>query len=137
MVNRNRIFHKATIGGQCFIGVMHDEGPYLAWGGGADVPIGVAGLRHYLNSPEPRCERLPPGWWIVKNHAELRMNLHFFADTDARKLSDEFGIVFMDKDLSPTARQDYFYTSPAWDGMRTWVCTHPRLACKVGDDYFT
>ena len=138
MVSRNRIFHTATIGGQCFSGVMLDEGPCLAWGSGADVPIGVAGLRHYVKPPEFfRRKGLQPGWWMVKNHAELRMNLHFFTNADARRLSDEFGIIFMDTDFSPTARQEYFYTSPEWDGLRAWVCAHPRLACKVADDYFT
>ena len=75
---RKRIFHKATIGGECFYGVLRDEGPYLVWGNGANVPIGVAGLRYILKPPEPETfrKRLQPGWWVVKNNNELRMDLH-------------------------------------------------------------
>ena len=134
---RKRIFHKATIGGECFYGVLRDEGPYLVWGNGANVPIGVAGLRYFLKPPEPETfsKRLQPGWWVVKNNNELRMDLHEFTDADARMLSSEFGIIFLDSDYSIKTRQEYFYTSPAWDGLRTWVCSHPRLASQATDDY--
>lgn len=54
---------------------------------------------------------------------------------DARKLTSEFGIIFLDSDYSIKTRQEYFYTSPAWDGLRTWVCSHPRLASQANDDY--
>ena len=134
---RKRIFHKATIGGECFYGVLREEGPYLVWGNGANLPIGVAGLRYFVKPPEPETfrKRLQPGWWVVKNNNELRMDLHEFTDADARMLSSEFGIIFLDSDYSIKTRQEYFYTSPAWDGLRTWVCSHPRLASQATDDY--
>jgi hypothetical protein len=119
---RRRIFHKATIGGQCFNGVLLNEGPYLFWGNGANVPIGVAGLRYYVEPPEIGHKPLSPGWWMVKYGKELRMDLHWLTDSDAEKLSSEFG------------RQEYFYTSPAWDGLRKWVCAHPRMANQASDD---
>lgn len=132
---RRRIFHKATIGGQCFNGVLLNEGPYLFWGNGANVPIGVAGLRYYVEPPEIGHKPLSPGWWMVKYGKELRMDLHGFTDSDAEKLSSEFGIIYLEKDYSTTVRQEYFYTSPAWDGLRKWVCSHPRMANKASDDY--
>jgi len=134
---RKRVFHKAIIGGECFYGVLRDEGPYLVWGNGANVPIGVAGLRYILKPPEQETfrKRLQPGWWVVKNNNELRVDLHEFTDADARMLSSEFGIIYLDSDYSIKTRQEYFYTSPAWDGLRTWVCSHPRLANQASDDY--
>jgi|GEM_PF-2353619 hypothetical protein len=132
---RRRVFHKATIGGQCFNGVLLDEGPYLFWGSGANVPIGVAGLRYYVEPPEIRRKRLEPGWWMVKNGQELRMDLHWFTDANARTLSSEFGIIYLERNYSITIRGEYFFTSPAWDGLRKWVCAHPRMANKAADDY--
>jgi hypothetical protein len=72
---------------------------------------------------------------MVKNGKELRMDLHWLTDADAEKLSSEFGIIYLEKDYSTTVRQEYFYTSPAWDGLRKWVCSHPRMANKAADDY--
>jgi len=31
-------------------------------------------------------------------------------------------------DPPDTTRQDYFFTSPAWEALRRWVSWHPRLA---------
>jgi len=98
---RRRIFHKATIGGQCFNGVLLNEGPYLFWGNGANVPIGVAGLRYYVEPPEIGHKPLSPGWWMVKYGKELRMDLHWLTDTGAEKLSSEFGIIYLERNFRP------------------------------------
>jgi hypothetical protein len=55
-------------------------------------------------------------------------------DANARTLSSEFGIIYLEKDYSTTVRQEYFYTSPAWDGLRKWVCSYPRMANQASDD---
>jgi hypothetical protein len=115
--------------------VLRDEGPYLIWGTGANVSIGVAGLRYFVKPSETPCKRFQLGWWVVKNNDELRMGLHEFTHADARALSSGFGIVFLDSDYSIKTRQEYFYTSPAWDSLLTWVCSHPRLASQATDDY--
>jgi hypothetical protein len=62
------------------------------------------------------------------------MDLHWLTDTDAEKLSSEFGIIYLEKDYSTTIRGEYFFTSPAWDGLRKWVCSHPRMANQASDD---
>jgi len=125
------------IGGQHFVGVLRDEGPYLAWGA-ANVPIGVASLRRFKPPPRPSGRPLPKGWWVIKNHHELRMDLHSFTNAEAQMLASEFGIIVFDtkEDFSAYARRDCFFTSPAWEGLRIWVMRHPHLARTVGDDYF-
>jgi len=30
--------------------------------------------------------------------------------------------------VADRVRQDYFFTSPAWDALRHWVTQHPRVA---------
>jgi hypothetical protein len=54
-----------------------------------------------------------------------------FGRADIQKLSDEFGLVLLvDGQDDPTdcIRRNYFFTSPAWDGLRQWVSKHPRIA---------
>lgn len=66
------------------------------------------------------------GWWVVKYDHETHLS-----DGIRRGHSDEFGLPVLTEcgfDPPDTTRQDYFFTSPAWEALRRWVSWHPRLA---------
>lgn len=68
---------------------------------------------------------------MVKYYNEARILLPNFDQVAIRKLSDEFGLVLLiDGQTLPSdrVRQHYFFTSPAWDGLRQWAVKHPRIA---------
>jgi hypothetical protein len=119
-----------------FDGVVSRHGPYLSCRMGG-VALGIAGLRHF--QPTPRGWHIQPrGWWVVKYQAEERIYLPAFDQAAIRALSDEFGLpVLTDHGLDPfdDLRQDYFFTSPAWEALRWWVIRHPLLAkAHAADD---
>ncbi len=136
---RNRVFHQARIADIIFEGVVTASGlSVLCQTSG--VALGVSGLRQF--QPEVIGSRRPPpaGWWVVKYYAEERIFLPDFDRAAIRDLSDEFGLVMLvdgETDPAERIRQDYFFTSPAWDGLRRWVTRHPRLAkaCAADDPY--
>jgi len=128
---RNRIFHQAMIAGITFEGMISADGPHIRASTTGGVALGVSALRHF--QPEavgPR--RSPPaGWWVVKYHHEERIFLPDFGRAAIHELSDEFGLVLLvDGQTYPNdrIRRNYFFTSPAWDGLRHWVIMHPRTA---------
>ncbi len=128
---RNRVFHQARIADMIFEGVMTGSGPALSCQMNGSVALGVSGLRQF--QPTAIGSRRPPpsGWWVVKYDVEERIFLPSFDQAAIRKLSDEFGLVVLaDGKSDPTERirQHYFFTSPAWEGVRQWVTQHPRLA---------
>ena len=128
---RNRVFHRATIGGLSFEGIVSADGPYVWCRAGGGVALGMSGIRRF--KPDLVQTRAPAlfGWWVVKYHGEARINLPGFNDAAVRRLSDEFGLVVLTgnhPDFSDRTRRDYFFTSPAWDGLRRWVMDHPRIA---------
>jgi hypothetical protein len=95
------------------------------------VALGVSGLRQF--QPKALGSRRPPpsGWWVVKYYVEARIFLPDFDRDAIHELSDEFGLVVLADDAvdpSDRVRQNYFFTSPAWEGLRQWVTEHPRLA---------
>ena len=114
-----------------FDGIVAGDGPYLSCRMNAGVALGVASLRHFQPSPR-RIRRTPPlGWWVVKYENEERIFLPGFDRDAIRTLSDEFGLPVLTEsgfDPSDSARRDYFFTSPAWEALRQWVISHPRLA---------
>lgn len=126
----NRVFHVANVGGLLFEGAVSGDGPYISCeqvrGG---VALGVCGLRKFR--PTDLCGReLASGWWVVKYSDEACIDLHRFSDDQAKALSDEFGIVVLNGRPWPNerVRQEYFFTSPAFEGLRAWVRRHPRIA---------
>lgn len=128
---RNRTFHRATIGGVAFEGILSGDGPYLSCQTDGGVALGVSGLRQYQPATETRRHVRPFGWWVVKYRDEERIGLPGFSPAAIRQLSDEFGLVILaEKNPCPSdqARQLYFFTSPAWDALRQWVIQYPRLA---------
>lgn len=128
----NRVFHRATIARLTFEGIMTASGPSVECRAGSGVALGVSGLRQFQpeTAPhrrnEPRC-----GWWVVKYRDEARIGLPGFDPASIRRLSDEFGLVILtERDPFPAdrIRQNYFFTSPAWNALRQWVMKHPRIA---------
>lgn len=128
---RNRIFYRARIAGITFEGTISADGPYIRASTGDGVALGVSALRHF--QPEAvGSDRSPPaGWWVVKYYFEKRIFLPDFGRADIQKLSDEFGLVLLvegQDDPTDCIRRNYFFTSPAWDGLRQWVSKHHRIA---------
>jgi hypothetical protein len=130
---RNRIFHEVRIAGITFEGIISADGPYISSSTAGGVALGVSGLRHF--QPDALglgSRRSPPaGWWVVKYYGEARIFLPDFDRAAIRELSDQFGLVLLvDGQTTPSdrIRQHYFFTSPAWDGLRQWVIKHPRIA---------
>lgn len=133
---RNRIFFSTTIRGLEFQGAMSGDGPYVScharFGG---VALGVCGLRKF--SPDQYHNRPGrPGWWLVKYESEARLDLTDFSDSEAGQLSDAFGIVLLPEYpmVAESVRQDYFFTSPAWEALRSWSRAHPRLAKQYSEN---
>ena len=128
----NRVFHRATIAGLTFEGIMTASGPSVACRTGGDVALGVSGLRQF--QPETASHRHDEprfGWWVVKYRDETRICLPGFDLVSIHRLSDEFGLVILtERDPFPAdrIRQNYFFTSPVWDALRHWVTKHPRIA---------
>jgi hypothetical protein len=129
---RNRTFHQARIAGMLFEGILAADGPYLSCQTAGGVALGVSGLRHFQPPPDGRRRLAPEGWWVVKYREEERIFLPGFSLANIRRLSDEFGLVVLAESNAPEPthrlRQDYFFTSPAWEALRHWVARHPRLA---------
>jgi hypothetical protein len=128
---RNRVFHQATIGGITFEGIISADGPYIVSSTIGGVALGVSALRNFQPDASGLRRAPPSGWWVVKYYGEARIFLPDFDQVAIRKLSDEFGLVLLiDGQTLPSdrVRQHYFFTSPAWDGLRQWVVKHPRIA---------
>lgn len=131
---RNRTFYSMSIHGLEFQGVISADGPYIACDDArvGGVALGVCGFRKF----RPDYQRNPKGlhgWWLVKYESEARLNLTDFSDSDVRRLSDAFGIVLLHEDhphVTNSVRQNYFFTSPAWEALRGWSQRHPRLASQ-------
>ena len=133
---RNRVFHQAMIAGLTFDGIISADGPYVSCQEGGGVALGVSGLRQFKPDMAHSCHEPRFGWWVVKYLDEARIGLPGFDQAAIRRLSDEFGLVILtERNLAPAdrIRQDYFFTSPAWDAVRHWVAQHPRLAKAQAD----
>jgi len=126
---RSRVFHQRSIGGMAFEGIVSADGPCLSCHTGG-VALGVSGLRQF-QPPGSWRHRPAFGWWVIKYRDEKRIALAGFDHRAIHELSDEFGLVILTEDAPYAAdrvRQDYFFTSPAWDALRRWVARHPRIA---------
>jgi hypothetical protein len=128
---RNRVFHQARIAGITFEGIISADGPYIASSTTGGVALGVSALRDFQPEALGPRHAPPSGWWVVKYYIEERIFLPHFDRDAIRELSDEFGLVILadgSVDPSDRVRQHYFFTSPAWEGLRQWAVEHPRLA---------
>lgn len=128
---RNRVFHQVRLDGINFEGIISADGPYIASSTAGGVALGVSALRDFQPDALGSRRALPSGWWVVKYYGEARIFLPGFDHTAIRRLSDEFGLVHLiDGQTIPSdrIRQHYFFTSPAWDGLRQWTVKHPRIA---------
>ena len=128
---RNRVFHQTRIAGLTFEGIISADGPYISSSTAGGVALGVSALRDFQPEATGPRHSPPSGWWVVKYYAEARIFLPDFDRAAIRELSDEFGLVLLvDGQTAPSdrVRQNYFFTSPAWDSLRQWVIEHPRIA---------
>lgn len=129
----NRIFHAAQIRELAFTGLVTVDGPYITcdsrYGG---VALGVCGLRKFLPDNWDGRKR-QEGWWLVKYDDQPKTDLTDLTDVEVAQLSDEFGIVLLDPcgDASELVRQNYFFSSPAWEALCCWCRAHPRLAKQM------
>ena len=127
----NHVFHQVKIAGMTFRGIVSGDGPFLSCLHNGGVALGVSGLREFQPAFGMLHHGSPFGWWVVKHRDEERIYLPNFGRGAVRQLSDEFGLVILNGRYPPPSDrvgQDYFFTSPAWDALRTWVTCHPYLA---------
>jgi hypothetical protein len=130
---RNRVFHQAKIAGMIFEGIISADGPSIASSTAGGVALGVSALRDFQPEALGSRHAPPSGWWVVKYYAEERIFLPDFDRDAIRQLSNEFGLVVLtDGTVEPSdrLRQYYWFTSPAWEGLRRWIVKHPRLAWR-------
>ncbi len=127
---RNRLFHSATVRGTTFNGILSADGPCISCNEtGAGVALGVCALRKF-SPDEFRNQPGEFGWWLVKYDNQPRIDLTTFSDAEVERLSDSFGIALLhgDSRITGRVRSEYFFTSPAWEGLCAWTKSHPRLA---------
>lgn len=125
----NRVFHTATIGGLEFQALMASDGPYLACAkplGG--VSLGVCQIRHF--EPDYHIAG-PKGWYVVKYDSESSIDIHHFSEQQALELANEFGINMWDFRKFGNHSEAAFYQGKAWEGLKEWVKSHPRIAKQV------
>jgi hypothetical protein len=125
--------HHAVLGPvvEIFEGIISADGPHISSSTASGVALGVSALRDFQPEALGSRHAPPSGWWVVKYDSEARIFLPDFDRDAIRELSDEFGLVILadgSVDPSDRVRQNYFFTSPAWEGLRQWVVEHPRLA---------
>lgn len=124
----NRTFHKATIGGLDFEGILSADGPYiLRMGVVADgVALGFCCSLRKFQPDSPYGRNQPDGWWLVKYGDQAHAFLPDFTDEAAEALAKEFGIAIWGKNRED--REDAFYASPSFQSLRVWVKRWPGLA---------
>lgn len=109
---------------------MTREGPYVRnvdhnreFNGG--VCLGVCQIRFF--APEDYRHN-GKGWYVVKYDSEALIYLGDFSEQDANQLSAEFGIKIWNPREFRAHSGDAFYEGKAWEGLKNWVKSHPRLA---------
>ena len=141
-MNNNRVFHSVTIRGVRFDGRVDEiNGPTLSSKRGW-TPLVVCSLRNFNPTQTYDIRPKPSGWWVIKYHDEIRLNLTDFGEPTIYRLAMEFGIAVLDggdgdPSLLDPIRMRMFMGSPAWSGLCRWVSDHPRLAKQhaSADDY--
>ena len=128
----NRVFHRVSIGGLTFKGIVMLSGPTLLCQAGGAVAFGVCSLRQF--KPDTAPSRSTPaafGWWVVKDHDEARIALPGFTSDGVQRLADAFGLLVLTEQIPHPAdhlRQSRFFASPAWHALRQWTIQHPWVA---------
>jgi hypothetical protein len=140
MRSRQSVFYSTNIEGHRFDGILSADGPYIVCPDGSGVALGVCCLPFFKLEDVTRIFLPKPGWWLVKYDREGRYNLASLSEDGIKTLSCEFGIVVVESDATDPSNQvraEYFFTSPAWHGLRLWISKHPLKALKwaVHDPY--
>ncbi len=127
-MEKSDVFHQTCVAGRRFEGVIASTSvPFICCRStGEGVPLHLAVLKQTaVSALDPGALR--EGWWLLRGENEPGFFLAGFDAADAAQLADEFGIptVAAEHD-SPAVRQEYFLSSPAWDGLRSWVAQEQR-----------
>lgn len=143
-------FHKVTIGGITFTGIMAD-GPYIK-AGMHGQQLGVCSIVEHNYEKEKKIEDIieeeaktnkhllvlptstkPDGYYIAKygDMHQLSIPLTTLTKEQVRQLAKEFGIPFMDETMP---KKDRFYSSPAFEGLKKWVRENPAYAKKLSKE---
>lgn len=122
-MKQSDVFHQMCVAGREFEGVVAStSAPFICCRStGEGVPLQLAVLE-WASVRERDGRGTSEGWWLLRGENEPGIFLTGFDTTHAAQLADEFGIPTMAAELdSPAVRQEYFLSSPAWDGLRSWV----------------
>ncbi len=122
-MNETDVFFRSTVGGQEYQGVIALTGSLFICckASGEGVPLYSASLQ-WTKAPPTHDRQEREGWWLVRGENEPVVFLTGFTLEDSVRLGDEFGIPPAgDQFDSPDVREEYFLSSPAWEGMRAWV----------------
>lgn len=129
------VFHSATIGSCQFNALITPVGlyiccrdPYRNLTNG--LALGVSYLRYFM--PLGRHNHGRESWWITKYGKDAVIDLLRLSQDQTLELANEFGIAFW---VPPYGEDENycraaFYQGKAWDGLKSWVQEHPRVAEK-------
>lgn len=132
-MEKSDVFHQTCMAGSGFEGVIASTSVLFICcrSTGEGVPLHLAVLkRAAVPAHDPGAAR--EGWWLLRGENEPGIYLAGFNAADAAQLADEFGIPTVTAELdSPAVRQEYFLSSPAWDGLRSWVEQEQRSGAQM------
>lgn len=122
-MDKSDVFHQTCVAGHGFEGVVASTSvPFICCRStGEGMPLHRAVLE-WTAVPAYDPGAMREGWWLLRGENEPGIFLAGFNAADAAQLADEFGIPTVAAELdSPAVRQEYFLSSPAWEGLRSWV----------------
>ncbi|CAB3754626.1 hypothetical protein [Paraburkholderia humisilvae] len=122
-MDKSDVFQQTCVAGREFEGVIASTSvPFICCRlTGEGVPLHLAVLEWRPASAHD-ASTTGNGWWLLRGENGPGIFLARFTTADANKLADEFGIPTAAAELeSPAVRQEYFLSSPAWEGLRSWV----------------
>jgi hypothetical protein len=122
-MDKSDVFHQMCVAGRGFEGVIASTSvPFICCRStGEGVPLHLAVLE-WTAVPTHDPSSMREGWWLLRGEKGAGIFLAGFNTADAAQLADEFGIPTVAVELdSPAVRQEYFLSSPAWEGLRSWV----------------
>ncbi|MBC2693521.1 hypothetical protein [Pseudomonas kielensis] len=129
------VFHKASIGGLQFEAFILDSEPRISCRDPyrnqcRSLALGVSYLRFFSPDFPSTGEE---GWWFAKYGQDALIDLTKLSQVQVLELAHEFGLPFW---VAPFGSDDFycmaaFYHGKAWDGLKSWVHAHPRIAQKL------
>lgn len=88
------------------------------------APLGPSAIFHH----SPRADSGSEGWWICEGLPPMeRIFLAGFSRGDVQRLSRRFGLPVHPDGRPPVT---HFLKSAAFDGLMSWVASHPKKAAN-------